>query len=211
MLTVMVLSLGYLILRQVLQLVVLGLRGERAKEVEILVLRHQIAVLRRQVARPDLEPTDRAVLSALSRLLPRPRWATFFVTPTTLLLGIAISSLAELFGLGYRVAARTVWAILTRAGIDPAPRRAGPTWTQRLRAAVGAYRTPRVLRSDPDLQPAPLLATLDEYVTHYKRPPVSPRPRPTTTQRRRIPATGHRSHHRRRILNGLINEYSQAA
>jgi putative transposase len=63
----------------------LVLRGDRSNEVEILVLRHQVAVLRRQVHRLDLEPADRAVLSALSRLLPRPRWATFFVTPATLL------------------------------------------------------------------------------------------------------------------------------
>jgi hypothetical protein len=68
-----------------LHLAILVLRDDRANEVEILALRHQVAVLRRQVHRPDLEPTDRAVLAALSRLLPRPRWAAFFVTPATLL------------------------------------------------------------------------------------------------------------------------------
>jgi putative transposase len=168
----MVVSFGYLMLRQVLQLIVLGLRGERAKEVEILVLRHQVAVLRRQVKRLDLEPTDRAVLSALSRLLPRPRWATFVVTPAALLrwhrnliarkwtyskwsgrpsvpaeIRKLVLRLAkenptwghrrvqgELVGLGHRVAASTVWTILTNAGVDPAPRRTGPAWTQFLTA-----------------------------------------------------------------------------
>lgn len=77
----MILSFGYLILRQLLHLVILVLRGDRANEVEILVLRHQIAILRRQVQRPDLEPADRALLSALSRLL-RPRWAAKSVSLT---------------------------------------------------------------------------------------------------------------------------------
>ena len=169
----MIVSFGYLILRQVLQLIVLGMRGERAKEVEILVLRHQVAVLRRQVKRLDLEPSDRAVLSALSRLSARRQWATFLVTPATLLrwhrtliarkwtyprrrpgrppVQAAIRALVlrlakensgwghrrihgELVGLGYPVAASTVWSILVNAGVDPAPRRSGPTWTEFLSA-----------------------------------------------------------------------------
>jgi putative transposase len=49
------------------------------------VLRHQLTVLRRHVARPRLEPTDRALLTAVSRALARGRWSCFFVTPETLL------------------------------------------------------------------------------------------------------------------------------
>ncbi len=85
MLSAVIVSLGYRVVRLGLQFVTLVARGDRASEVEILVLRHQVAVLRRQVARLDLEPADRVVLAALSRLLPRSRWPTFFVTPATLL------------------------------------------------------------------------------------------------------------------------------
>jgi putative transposase len=49
------------------------------------VLRHQLNVLRRQVPRPRLEPTDRALLAAISRVLPRSRWSCFLVKPETLL------------------------------------------------------------------------------------------------------------------------------
>jgi putative transposase len=59
--------------------------GDAAKDLEILVLRYQLAVLRRQVARPRLEPADRALLAALSRALPHARWSCFLVTPETLL------------------------------------------------------------------------------------------------------------------------------
>ena len=72
-------------LRRVLELMVLLARTNRAKEIEILVLRHQIAVLRRQLTRPELKTSDRVLLVALSRLLPRRRWQAFFITPATLL------------------------------------------------------------------------------------------------------------------------------
>jgi putative transposase len=55
------------------------------KDVEIAVLRHQVMVLRRQVARPRFTPSDRIVLVVLARLLPRVRWPVFLVTPGTLL------------------------------------------------------------------------------------------------------------------------------
>ena len=81
----MVWSFVYLALRRLLELMVLCWRSAEAKEVEILVLRHQLAVLRRQQPRPRLQPQDRALLAAFSRPLPRPRWSIFAVTPETLL------------------------------------------------------------------------------------------------------------------------------
>jgi putative transposase len=81
----MVWSFVYLGLRRLLELTVLCWRSTDANELEILVLRHQLAILRRQHQRPRLQPQDRALLAALSRLLPRPRWSIFIVTPQTLL------------------------------------------------------------------------------------------------------------------------------
>jgi len=78
-------KLAYLTLCRSIQLLVLLARGDAAKDLEILVLRHQLAVLRRQVPRPKLELADRALLAAVSRVLPRARWSCFFVKPETLL------------------------------------------------------------------------------------------------------------------------------
>jgi putative transposase len=60
-------------------------RPRRSKELEIIVLRHELAILRRQPARPRLTRADRALLAALSRSLPRSAWAGFSVKPETLL------------------------------------------------------------------------------------------------------------------------------
>ena len=148
-------------------------RSDTAKDVEILVLRHEVAVLRRTNPRPTLTWLDRAMLSALSRLLPTPLRRLRLVSPRTLLrwhaqlvarrwtyphrrpgrpptappiralvLQMARENPAwgyrriqgELVGLGHTVAASTVWNILKSAGLDPAPRRAGPTWRQFLSA-----------------------------------------------------------------------------
>src|SRR5450755_1490850 len=150
-------------------------RREVSKDAELLVLRHQNAVLRRQTGRVRYQPAGRLWLSALSRLIPRRRWAEVFaVTPGTLLAwhrrlaarkwdytnrrrpgrprtAAAIRKLVirmatdnpawghrrvqgELVRLGHPIAASTVWQILHDAGIDPAPRRAGPTWKQFLTA-----------------------------------------------------------------------------
>ena len=65
-------KLAYLTLCRSIQLLVLLARGDAAKDPEILVLRHQLAVLRRQVQRPKLQPADRALLAAVSRVLPDP-------------------------------------------------------------------------------------------------------------------------------------------
>jgi hypothetical protein len=148
----------------------LGLAGlapaPDAKDVEIAVLRHQISVLHRQVARPRYTPSDRLVLAVLARLLPRERWSAFLVTPATLLrwhrdliarrwtyprkqparpatttaLRDAVGRLArdnprwgyqriagELLGLGHRICPSTVRTIFINAGLQPAPRRSGPT------------------------------------------------------------------------------------
>jgi putative transposase len=78
-------KLAYLTLCRSIQLLATLARGDAAKDLELLVLRHQLGVLRRQIPRPRLEPTDRALLAAISRVLPRARWSCFFVTPETLL------------------------------------------------------------------------------------------------------------------------------
>ena len=70
-----------------------GARGqdEGSKDLEILVLRHQLQVLRRTSGPPRLRMVDRVLLAAVSRAIPRNRWASFIVTPATLLRCIASS------------------------------------------------------------------------------------------------------------------------
>jgi putative transposase len=169
------LKIAYLLTCRVLGLAVLVFRGDKARDAELLVLRHENAVLRRHAGRVRYDPADRVWFAALARLLPRRRWTGIFpVTPATLLawhrklacrkydtsrrrkpgrpptvrgVGRLVVRLAkenplwghrrihgELTKLGVMVAPSTVWEILRAAGIDPAPRRSGPTWRQFLHA-----------------------------------------------------------------------------
>jgi putative transposase len=107
------------------------------KEAEILLLRHQLGVLQRQqVRKPRLTWADRGLVAALTSVVPRPGRAglRLVVNPAWGYRRIH----GELAGLGVRIAPSTVWEILTRAGIDPAPRRIGPSWPQFLRSQAEA-------------------------------------------------------------------------
>ena len=81
----MLASITYLLIRALLRLLMPSSSGERQTELELVVLRHELNVLRRQVKRPTLRPRDRALLSACARRMPRASWTCFFVTPKTLL------------------------------------------------------------------------------------------------------------------------------
>ena len=175
----LLLSVLYQLVRCLLGLTVVLVRRDPSKDAELLVLRHENIVLRRQVSRVRYRPVDRVWLTALSRLVRRRRWAVVFsVTPATILAwhrrlvsrkwdytarrrpgrpptATAIKKLVirmatenptwghrrvqgELVRLGHRIAASTVWQILHDAGLDPAPRRSGPTWRQFLSAQAKA-------------------------------------------------------------------------
>jgi putative transposase len=78
-------SFVYLVVRNLFALLWLLGRPRRSKELEILVLRHELAILRRQTSRPKLTRADRTLLAVLSRSLARPAWAVFPIKPDTLL------------------------------------------------------------------------------------------------------------------------------
>jgi putative transposase len=158
----------YLLLRLV-QLVA-GSSNRPDSDVEVVVLRHQLRVLRREVGRPRLRRRDRLFMAAISRTLPRARWSSLVVSPNTLLrwhrelvrrkwtfwrastagrppISQEVRDLilrvgrdnprwgciriqGELAKLGIRVSATKIRTLLRRAGLGPAPRRGGPTWSE---------------------------------------------------------------------------------
>ena len=166
-------ALVYLLLRRLVQLVA-GSSSHLNSDIELVVLHHQLKILRRQVSRPRLRRRDRLFMAAISRTLARARWSSFVVSPQTLLrwhrdlvrrkwtykrisLGGrppipaevrelivrmgrdnprwgCIRIRGELAKLGIRASATKIRTLLRRAGLGPAPRRGGPTWSEFLRA-----------------------------------------------------------------------------
>lgn len=168
----MLVSFVYVVVCRLFALMLLLTRSDHSMELEILVLRQELAILRRQARRPQLTHADRLVLAVFSRVLPRRSWHAFFVTPQTLLrwhrqlvahrwtyphrrpgrpsvddevrqliLRLArenghwgyVRIVGELRKLGISVSATLVRNVLARAGIPPAPERAGPSWRSFLR------------------------------------------------------------------------------
>jgi hypothetical protein len=183
----MLFSLLYFLVRR---LIGAGGRLQDEKEVELLVLRHEVKVLQRQMKRPRLNRLDRVFLAAASRALTRSSWSSFVVRPETLLrwhrglvrkkwthrrtgqpgrpaiepdvrnLIVRLGTenprwgyqriRGELLKLEIRISATTVRTILLRHGLDPAPRRAGPTWTPVPPATGGGDPRDRLLHRRDD-------------------------------------------------------------
>jgi len=98
----LVVSLLYLLFRRALAVAALRLRSCEFKELEIVVLRHELAVLRRQVSRPQLKEGDRVFLAAASRILSGTSWQSFFVRPDTFVLTRCSAGIGVLSGGGGR-------------------------------------------------------------------------------------------------------------
>ena len=226
-------SIVYLLTRRLLGCLIVMARREVSKDAELLVLRHQNAVLRRQVSRSRYQPADRLWLAALSQLIPRHRWGEVFaVSPATLLawhrrlvkrkwdytkrrspgrpptatvvrklvIRLAMDNptwghrrgQGELVKLGHQMAVSTVWQILHDAGIDPAPRRTGPTWKQFLTAQARGILAVDFVHVDTVLLRRIYALIIIEHGT------------------RRVHLAEHRIR-RKQVLSGLTHEYQIAA
>jgi len=221
-----IISIVYLVVRRLLGCLMMLTQRQVSKDAELLVLRHENAVLRRQISRVRYQPGDRLWLSALSQLVPRRRWGEVFaVTPATLLawhrrlvarkwdytshrrpgrpsttaairklvIRIAIDNpgwghrrvQGELVKLGHPIAASTVWQILHDAGIDPVPRRTGPTWQQFLTAQARDIIAADFVHVDTVLLRRLYALIVIDTAPAASTWPVLPRTRTARGQRRR--------------------------
>lgn len=123
----MLLSLLYFVVRRLLSALAPSEWGDLEREVELLVLRHQVKVLSRRPRGPVLRRRDRVLLAAASRILPRNRWMAFVVTPRTYLRW-------------HRELVRRKWTYRRRRpgrpGVDPRPLSSSSGWRERTRGGA---------------------------------------------------------------------------
>jgi putative transposase len=203
----MLFSLLYFLVRRLLGA---GSRPQDEKDIELLVLRHEVKVLHRQVKRPRLHRLDRVLLAAASRAMTRGTWSSFVVRPETLLrwhrelvrkkwtyrrrghpgrppIEPEVRDLilrlggenprwgyqrirGELMKLEIKISATTIRTILLRHDLHPAPRRAGPTWTEFLRSQAAG-----ILATDFFTVETIRLKTIFRPVLHRASDPASAR------------------------------------
>jgi hypothetical protein len=170
--------LAYLTLCRSIQLLALLARGDAAKDLEILVLRHQLTVLRRKASRPKLEPADRALLAAISRVLPPTCWSCFFVTPQTLL-GWHRRLIAEAWTYPHRASGRPQLDADVQQLIIRLPRR----------TRAGATSASRASSFDSACRSRPPRSVPRSTATGWTRPHGGPPPRGKHSCASRPPAS----------------------
>jgi transposase InsO family protein len=189
-------SFCYLGLRRLLQIAALRVRSNDFKELQIVVRRHEVAILQRQRKRPALTTIDRLFLAAASRFLSREHWRSFMITPATLLRWHRVD---EVFRSDEIEIIRTPFRAPQANGV--------------------AERFVRTVRSECldwllMLNQLHLERVLEVFVTHYNehRPhralslaPPEPRPPSVASKAREVRV------HRRDRLGGVIHEYDLAA
>jgi transposase len=230
------LKIVYLLVRRILGLAALVSRTDLAKDAELLVLRHENAVLRRHAGRVRYEPADRVWFAALAGLIPRSRWTDVFAVapatpqawhrklaaskydtsnrrkpgrppavPSIARLVVRLAKENPLWGyrrihgevtkLGVTVAPSTVWEILRAAGIDPAPRPAGPTWRQFLHAQAAGILAVDLFHVDTALLKRLYVLVFIEHETrrrHVHLPGLTRRAPPAGRPARHAAAAGRR-------------------
>jgi transposase InsO family protein len=189
-------SFCYLGLRRLLQIAALRVRSNDFKELEIVVRRHEVAILQRQRKRPALTTIDRLFLAAASRFLSREHWRSFMITPATLLRWHRVD---EVFRSDEIEIIRTPFRAPQANGV--------------------AERFVRTVRPECldwllMLNQLHLERVLEVFATHYNehRPhralslaPPEPRPPSVASKAREVRV------HRRDRLGGVIHEYDLAA
>jgi putative transposase len=205
----------YLIFVRLLGWMALLARSAASKDAELLVLRQEVAVLRRQNPRPRLDWADRAVLAALARLLPAPVRISRLVTPATLLRW-------------HRRLVRWRWTCPSHCGRPPLDAQLAALTEQMARENPG-WGYQRIQGELLGLGIRVGASTVRRVLRRLRIPPAPQRSRPTWRQFLRTQAATMRppdcdvstpavipdlttaSIRRRRVLGGLINEYQPAA